>query len=258
MKLLLYLDKQIFFKKPDELIKEILKHPFIKGIEVSIDIDNNDEKEYLKKLASLCNEKKLILQIHAHIIDDVKKQLDFYNEVAVLYNNNLNILNHPLESDNIYLAQEKTNTLFVRIISYIKEQKYNITFSVENLSARANTVRLSKDLLLPILNNNEKLHFTYNIGNEIRDYGKVININEVFLKHLNNVHIYSYDFKNIHKAVVLEDEHFKEIIRVLNYLKQNGYTDPLVLDYDFALLGSNDEERLTNYFKSAEIINKNI
>ena len=252
MNIVLYLDTKSFGISPDDLVKRI-KKTHIKGFEVSIDVYNEEEKNYLRRLATLCKDNDLILILHAHIVEDIESQLDFYGEIANIYGK-INAFNHPISSDNIYLSQEKTNILFSKIINYIELKKYDISFGIENLSSRKGTVRLSKDMLLPILSNNEKLNFTYNLGNEFRDFGKITNVNPLFIKRLNIVHIYSFDYKNIHKAITKKDPNKVNIVKGLTYLKQILYVGPIVLDYDFDLLGLTTEEKLDNYITNAESI----
>lgn len=256
MNLLLYLDKNIFNVPLPNLLDNVKKSPWVKGFEVNINFNNQDEQKYLKDLARLCKKSKLLLQVHAHITDSMIEELIFYNEVALIYGDVLNIVNHPLASENIYLAQEKTNILFSKILNFIYDNRLKLTLSIENLSSRANTVRLSKKLLLPILSNNEDLYFTYNIGNELRDYGKITDIDTLFLKRLNNVHIYTYDYKLIHKPIRKDDPNMSNFIKALSFLKQNEFKGNLVLDYDFTLLGDNDQERLDNLLKNAKFINE--
>ncbi len=258
MNLLLYLDKNAFGIALPDLLDKIKKSSWVKGFEVNIDFSNKEEQKYLKDLALMCNKNNLILQVHAHIVDEMIEQLAFYHEVSSIYGKTLNMVNHPIASENIYLAQEKTNILFSKILNYIYDNKFNLTISIENLSSRANTVRLSKKLLLPVLSNNEDLNFTYNIGNELRDYGKITDVDKLFMDRLNNVHIYSFDYKKIHKSIIKSDVHMTDFIKALSFLKQNNYKGNLVLDYDFSLLGFSNEERLDKLLENAKFISEYI
>lgn len=258
MNLLLYLDKNAFGITLTDLISKVKKSKWVKGFVVSIDFSNKDEQKYLKDLALLCKKNGLILQVHAHIVDQMLEELAFYHEVSVIYGDTLNIVNHPLASDNIYLAQEKTNILFSKILNHIYDNRFNLTLSIENLSSRANTVRLSKKLLLPILSNNEDLYFTYNIGNELRDYGKITDVDKLFIERLNSVHIYAFDYKEIHKPIMKNDENMPNFVKALSYLKQSNFKGSLVLDYDFSLMGETKEERLDKYLEHAKFISEYI
>ena len=254
MNIVLYLDSKSFCLSPDYMVKSI-KDTHIKGFEVSIDINSDEDKIYLETLARLCKENDLILQIHARMNDDVETQLDYFGNIAKIYGK-LNILNHPISSDNIYLSQEKTNKMFAKILYYIKVKKYDIEFGVENLASRKGSVRLSKNMLLPILVNNEDLKFTYNIGNEFRDFNKVNDVNPLFLNRMNNIHIYSFDYKNIHKPIIKDELASTNILKELMNLKSTLFDGTLVLDYDFDLLGMTASEKLENYIANAEEIYK--
>ncbi len=258
MNLLLYLDKYAFGIALPDLLAKVKKSKWVKGFEVNIDFSNKDEQKYLKDLAALCKKNNLILQVHAHIVDQMTDELTFYHEVSSIYGSTLNVVNHPIASENLYLAQEKTNMLFSKILNFIYDNKLNLTLSVENLSSRANTVRLSKKLLLPILSNNEDLYFTYNIGNELRDYGKITDVDKLFIYRMNNAHIYSFDYKEIHKPITKNDEHMPNMVKALSFLKQCNFKGNLVLDYDFSLLGETNEERLTNLLENAKFISEYI
>lgn len=254
MKLVLYLDSKSFCLSPEYIVNEI-KNTHVDGFEVSIDFNNNDDKIYLESLAHLCKDNGLILQIHARMNDDIEEQLDYFGAIAESYGK-LKIQNHPISSDNIYLSQEKTNQMFAKILSYIKTNKYNIEFSVENLASRKGSVRLSKDMLLPILVNNEDLKFTYNIGNECRDFNKINNVNPLFISRMNTIHIYAFDYKNIHKPIIKDDLSSSNVLKELVRLKNSLFDGTLVLDYDFDLLGMAAEEKFDNYIKNAEEIYK--
>ena len=258
MNLLLYLDKNAFGIKIPDLLDKVKKSKWIKGFEINIEFTNEEEQKYLKDLAITCKKNNLILEVHAHIVDSMEDELNFYGEVASIYGKTLNMVNHPIASDNIYLAQEKTNILLSKILNYIYNKKLDLTLSVENLSSRANTVRLSKKLLLPILSNNEYLYFTYNVGNELRDYGKITDLVQLFIDRMNSVHIYTFDYKDIHKPVVKSDEHMPDFIKALSFLKQCNYKGNLVLDYDFTLLGKSDNERLEKLIENAKFISEYI
>ena len=125
MKLLLAINHKIFDQSPDYLVKKIESVKEISGFEVYIDMTNNLEKDYLTRLAHLCNEKNLILQIHSGLMHDneIKEYFDYYHEIEKIYGKPINMVNHPLQSDNIYLAQEKTNIFFSKMLNYIYENR---------------------------------------------------------------------------------------------------------------------------------------
>jgi len=257
MKILLGLNFDFFDESPDKLIKKIKETKNnISGFEIYMNVEKEEKKEYLIRLAKLCNEKKLLLQIHSIInnTSDIKKHVDFYNEISKIYNSTINIVNHSVESNNIYMAQEETNTLFSEILNYIFINKYNLKLSIENLNSVKNKVRLSKDYIMPILYNNQDLYFTYNIGHELMDYGQIVNLKPIFVERLSNVQFYNYDYNSNHKIATTNDDNKLKWVKALNYLKQIGYKNTIVLEYSAFYLGKNFDERITNYIKSAEFI----
>ena len=59
---------------------------------------------------------------------------------------------------------------------------------------------------MPIICNNEKIFFTYDIGHEISNMGNITGVNPILLLMLNNVHIHTlsknYDYGFYHKPIL--------------------------------------------------------
>lgn len=256
MNILLALNYKLFETQPDILVKKIENIKEISGFEIFIDINKKIEKDYLSRMAYLCKEKNLILQIHSSITidEEINEHLDFYNEISKIYDKPINIVNHPFKSDSIYIAQEKTNILFSKILNYIYEKQYRLNYSIENLNSEQGDMRLSKKYLIPILSNNQDLYFTYDIGHEIMEYGEIVDLREIFIDRLINIHLHTFDYLNEHKPITKNDVYKSKWVKAINYLKQIGYNGNIVLEYDVNLLGTNFDEKINNYIEAAKFM----
>ena len=256
MKILLSINYKIFDESPDTLIKKIDGIKEISGFEVHIDMNNGYERDYLRRLAHLCNEKDLILQIHSSITEDdeIIPHIDYYHEIETIYNKPINMVNHPLGSDNIYLAQEKTNILFSKILNYIYEHCYRINVSIENLNSMRGIMRLSKDYLIPILSNNQDLFFTYDIGHEIMEYGKLVDLNDLFIERIVNVHIHTFEAEEEHLPIKEDSPNKLMWVKAINYLRQIGYDGAITLEYDMNKIGNNFDEKIDGFIEEAKFM----
>lgn len=256
MKILLAINKKIFDQTPETLIKKIEGIKEISGFEIYIDAYNESEKEYLRRLVHLCNKKNLILQIHAGLRHDVdiEPHFDFYHEIEIIYGKPINIVNHPLESDNLYLAQEKTNVFFSKMLNYIYEKRYRINLSIENLNSVRNLIRLSKEYLIPVLSNNQDLYFTYDIGHEIVEYGKLIDLNNLFIERLINIHLHTFSVEDDHLPITKNSSNKLMWVKAINYLRQIGYDGNVVLEYDLNIIGNNFDEKIDGFIEEAKFM----
>ena len=256
MKLLLSINNKIFDQTPDTLIKRIEDVKEISGFEVYIDMTKDSEREYLRRLAHLCNERNLVLQIHACLInnDEIEDHINYYYEIETIYNKPINVVNHPLESDNIYLAQEKTNIFFSKILNYIYEHKYRINLSIENINSMRHRMRLSKDYLIPILSNNQDSFFTYDVGHEIMEYGNLVDLSEIFIDRIINVHLHTFTAEQEHLPIKKDSPNKLMWVKAINYLREIGYDGVITLEYDMNKIGNNFDEKINGFIEEAKFM----
>ncbi|MDD3453095.1 MAG: hypothetical protein PHN42_02295 [Bacilli bacterium] len=263
MNLLLSLNQKFFEINPNEIISMINKlddKKIIKGMEMCITDFSLFEKNYILRLSNLCKQNNYYLQIHGNSIFDIEKQqkiMDFINEISTIMNYKINVVLHPIEEDD--KNNSNSNIYFSSILNYIYENNYNINISIENLNSTTHHLRLSKELILTILYNNEDLHFTYDIGHEIVEYGKITDLDEVLIKRMNNIHIHTFKNTFDHLPIEENDENKLKWLKGLEYLKYLKYNGNIVLEYDiYEVKGNGINEKVQNYIRSAYFISQYI
>lgn len=167
---------------------------------------------------------------------------------------NIDIVFHPLSCDTIDESIKETDIYFSKILNYVYENNYKINISLENLNSMIDCVRLSKDYLTSVLYNNMDLYFTYDIGHEIMEYGKLIDLDNVFIERLRNVHFHTFNNAFDHLAVDYHEYNKDGWVKALLYLKSLDFNGNLVLEYDFYTLGNSYDERFNNYLNCAKLI----
>lgn len=255
MKILLSINYKFFEKTPNELVKFIKKidvNHHIKGFEIYFDFENEEHINYIKNLSFLCKKEEYILQFHGNNSYSIEFQKEYFKFLNELVDKKyIDVVLHPLDCDLIEDSVKETNMYFSKLLNIIYENKYKINLSIENLNS-INTFRLSKDYLKSILSNNMDLQFTYDIGHETVEYGKITDLDSILIERLSNVHIHTFD-KNIdHQPIGMNDH--KEWVKAIQYLNYLHFDGTLVLEYDFYTLGNDFEERMMNYIKCVEYI----
>jgi len=257
MKILLSLNFKFMDNSPLELYNFIKDSNSIKGFEVSFDLFNELEKQYVNELIFICKQHDYILQFHGDStlnLEEQYKYLDFINEISNELNKRMDIVLHPISGDNFDECVTKTNEYFSNVLNYIYTNSYKINISIENLNTETTeNIRLSKDYLLPILSNNIDLNFTYDVGHEIFEYGNLTDLNPVLIERLTNIHFHTFNNYEDHKAIIKNESNW---IKAIQYLKLIKFDSTLVLEYDFYTLGETYEERMNNYIECAEYISE--
>lgn len=260
MKILLSLNNKFYSELPLNFIKfleENDKCKTVAGFEVVVDINNEEEKNYIKNLSFICKQNNYHLQFHGnsdYSINNQKKYIDFVNEIGEFLDRKMYIVLHPQTANTIEEEIKLTNLYFSEILNYIYEMQYNIEISVENLNSTTDIIRLSKDYLKPILSNNMDLNFTYDMGHEIMEYGELIDLDTVLIDRISNIHIHTFDSKEEHKPIFENSINKDKWIKAIQYLNYINFDKTVVLEYDFYMMGEDYYERLLNYIKSAEFM----
>lgn len=253
MKILLSINHKFFEKSPKELIdsvKQIDVNNYVKGFEIYINFNDKDEVEYVKNLKFLCDKEGYLLQFHGDSSYSIELQEKYFKFLNDLSNGQyMNVVLHPLSLELIEDSIRETNLYFSKLLNIIYENRYKIKISIENLNS-INTFRLSKDYLKSVLSNNMDLQFTYDIGHETVDYGKITDLDSILIDRLSNVHIHTFDINNDHQPIGMNDH--KEWVKAIQYLNYLHFDGTLVLEYDFYTLGNDFKERMTNYIKCVE------
>ncbi len=99
--------------------------------------------------------------------------------------------------------------------------------------------------------------FTYDMGHEIIDYGHIIDLTEVEISRINNVHLHTFIYGKDHQLVYPNSNNKQTIIKCILYLKNINYNGPIVYEYDLdAAYGNDTYEKLETFIKSMEYISE--
>ena len=145
------------------------------------------------------------------------------------------------------------------LTEYIAENKYNeyIELSLENLNDFEKIKRLKKENLTDILNENQDIKFTYDIGHEMMDdMIKKDKLNEILAERLNNVHIHTKGELEDHYPIIEKTEkHTKQVLEKTKQLIESGYNGDIVMEYAIDYIdGKNLKEKLICYINCTKIV----
>lgn len=159
------------------------------------------------------------MQVHGEINLDINKQIEYLKKLEN-YSNYLGFpiifTLHTIYDDDKNISINKTIDYITNLNSNINTKK--IVISLENLNDIRGYIRLSKEDIKPIVLNDEKIFFTYDIGHEISNYRSIINIDGYMFDNIRNVHLHSVnaDLKD-HIPIYKNDKNFYEY--ACDYLK---------------------------------------
>lgn len=243
------------------LMKLIEEHDIehvVDGYELMVDCKKEEHMAYLENLAHLAKEKGFIFQVHSSSYDSLDVQKKFLDEVerlALFLERDVPIVYHPFASETEEASLEKTNDLMAELLIYCYQNHYHLRLSLENLEHRKESIRLGKEEIVPVLYNNIDLHYTYDLGHELRDYGNITDVDHLLLERLNNVHLFRNEKEVTHLPLTDGDIDKEKWVKSLLYLKQSGYQGSVVLEYDFYQMeGETFEEKIISYLKHASFI----
>ena len=245
---------------PEELIEITKDNKYMDGFEIYIDVDKPEEVEYLHKLVDTCKLHNKILQIHGNSslpMDKQKAFCDMVMKISDILGYRISLVLHSLTDDDKNVAIEETDAYMKEITDYIDTNKIRI--GLENLNDMEFLDRLDKDEITPIVCNNERLFFTYDVGHEIADYGNVTNIIDAMVDQMSNVHIHTFDDKYDdgydHKPIYKDDEHWQNIIKAILFLKNKNYQGNIVFEYDvMECIGNTLKDNIKNYADSMDYV----
>lgn len=257
MNKLLSINCKFFKVEPEQLIEIINKNNDknqIQGFEVAV--SNKEEQKYLLELAQKAKENKYILNLHAptlNSIEEYKNYLDFAVKISKITMQKTNVVFHPINAENIIKSKEITNNYINELLKYIRQKDYekNIELSVENLNDINNLKRLKKENLVEILEQNQNLKFTYDIGHELVD-GIIPKLEDnILFERLNNVHIHTHLGKEDHHPLKANSEDENITFELLNKISSKKENLNVVLEYALDYIDGMDfEEKMEKYIKN--------
>lgn len=210
-----------------------------------------DYKYYLEFIKIAKNK---IINFHGNI-ENFGKMVSLIQFIS----NNLsgtNIVIHPKIGLSINDSINKTCKKVDKLQKIIERTNSNITLSLENLNSVGIIKRLNKEDILPILDNYKNLLFTYDIGHEMVEKKKIIDLTSTHIKKLNNVHFHTFIDKMDHQLIYKIDEKINTALEYLIKLKYDSY---FVFEYDFyKSKGNNDLEKLNDFLSSMNIVKNHV
>lgn len=192
MKSLISVNSKFMKLSPNELTNIIIKSKYTKGIEIYIDYNNKEEKDYLQHLIYEIKRKDLVLQIHGEITLDLNTQIEFLKQLekyADYLGYPIIITFHTIYNEDYDVSINNTIAYLNNVFKEIDSNK--VIISLENLNSLRNLNRLNKEMIRPMILNDEKLYFTYDIGHEIIDYGEITNLDNFMIEDIRNVHLHT-------------------------------------------------------------------
>lgn len=262
MNIYISIGPKFFVRKPHEVFNEFKKQDVnhvIKGFEIYFDFGIAEQVEFASSFASICSKEGYDLQFHNDCVYDVqrqKKYLEFIHGISKLFNKKkMKIVFHSVYGDDILDNVRKTSEFMAELLEYVYLKGLNVELSLENLDDKNWTIRLDKNEMREIIYNNENLYFTYDIGNEIIEYGKIIDVDYLLEQRLTNVHLHTFDKYDGHVPIFPEDENKLRWLKALTYLKLIDYRGAIVLEYEYSIIpGKSFEEKVKNTLRSAEFV----
>ena len=264
MNILLSINYKFFNELPYNLIEKIEnmdKDKNISGFEVTT--DSKTEEEYTIELAKIAKQKNYILNLHSPAYESKKQYndyLDFCILISKIMQQKINVVLHPLDAKNLEKSKKITKKAIKQIYRYIKSKKYEnyIEISIENLNNLHGNDRLKREDLVEILEQNEKLKFTYDIGHEYAEQVQSKLEDEILLERVNNIHTHTTRNNKDHYPIEAEDEKMIHITKnIVNTISKNKNYDKINVVLEYALdymQGVTFKEKLEKYIESANII----
>ena len=192
MKSLISVNSKFMKLSPNELTNIIIKSKYTKGIEIYIDYNNKEEKDYLQHLIYEIKRKDLVLQIHGEITLDLNTQIEYLKQLekyADYLGYPIIITFHTIYNEDYDVSINNTIEYLNNVFKEIDSNK--VIISLENLNSLRNLNRLNKEMIRPMILNDEKLFFTYDIGHEIIDYDEITNLDNFMIEDIRNVHLHT-------------------------------------------------------------------
>ena len=245
---------------PMKLVELINDSKHTKGVEASININNDNELTYLDNLVFELKKNNLILQIHGDINIPLDKQIEYIKKLEA-YSDYLNkaiiMTLHTIYDEDKDVSINKTVEYISNLLKNINNEK--IIISLENLNDSKILDRLNKEDIKTTVLNDEQLFFTYDIGHEIADYGQITNLDKYMIDDIRNVHIHSHNRGIDHLPIYKNDIHWNEILKGLIFLINNNYKYNIVFEYALEYCnGNTTEERVKDYLYSIDYVSERI
>ena len=258
MKSLISVNNKFMSINPKRLVDIILEYKHTKGIEACFDYENQDEMKYLNDLVYEMKKNNLIFQVHADSALSLDKQILYMKELekySDYFEYPIVVTIHTVYDSDKDISLKKSIEYLEELVKNIDTNK--IIIGLENLNDSRGLDRLEKEYIRPMILNNEKIYFTYDIGHELFDYGNIINVDKYLIEDLKNVHLHTHHALKDHQPIYENDLYWNEIMKGLIFLINNKYTGNIVYEYDlYDCNGETREEQVRDYLKSIDLVSE--
>lgn len=258
MKSLISINSKFMDISPKRIVELIKEYKYTEGIEACFDYENEAEMKYLYDLIYEMKKSDLILQIHADSKLPLDKQILYMKELEKYSDT----LGYPIIVTIHTVYDPDKDTSLNKSILYLGELVKNIDNSkiiigLENLNDSKGLDRLEKEYIRPMILNDEKIYFTYDIGHELFDYGNIINVDKYLIEDLVNIHLHTHHATKDHQPIYENDTYWNDIMKGLIFLINNKYSGNIVYEYDlYDCIGEAKEEKIRDYLKSIDLVSE--
>ena len=142
-----------------------------------------------------------------------------------------------------------------KINDELKNEK-NIELSIENLNDIKEVKRLKKEDITDILNQNQKLKFTYDIGHELVDKKEAKIEQNILIERINNIHIHTHIEQQDHYPLTKNKKDKEITTQIIEKIKRQNNNISVVMEYALDYIeGKTFEEKIKNYINEANYMN---
>ena len=258
MKSLISINRKFMEISPHELVELINNSKYTDGVEIYVDISQPVEKQYLANLVSELKTNNLILQVHGDIEVEINQQLNFI-KVLENYSSFLGypilLTLHTIYDQDMEISLQKTAEYINYLVNNIDNK---IIFCLENLNDLGGYDRPNKKDIKELVSHDDDLFFTYDIGHEIVEHGRITDLNENMVAEIKNIHLHSFNSDGLdHCPIYQNDLHWDKVIRGLKFLKTNNYDNNIVFEYDlYYCHGKTLKDKIVDYLKSIDFVSE--
>lgn len=262
MKSLISINHKFMGISPRQLVELIKGSKHTEGVEIYIDFEKQEERDYLESLVPELKQNNLILQVHANVKLELDMQLEYF-KLLEKYSDELGypitVTFHTIYDPEIYKSLSKTLEYMIVLIQNIDTTKF--VLCLENLNDTEGKKRPNKEEIRNIVADNDFLYLTYDIGHELADNGRVTELDAKLAEEIRNVHVHTNDGlgeDHDHMPIYQNDMLWDEIMKGLSLLKNYKYQGNIVYEYALEFCkGENTEERVKDYLDSIDFVSEN-
>lgn len=242
-----------------EFVELINNSKYTKGVELYIDVENDDEIKYLNDLVFELKKYDLILQIHGNSELELKEQIRFMKlleNISDYLEQKIVVTLHSIYNEDKELSLILTKEYITSVINAVDNEK--IVICLENLNDAPGLDRLEKEYIRDYIVKDKKLYFTYDIGHEIADYGNITSLDNSLIEDIRNAHIHTNNGKGRdHQPIYINDINWNNIIKGIVFLINNNYRYNIVYEYDlYDCKGDNKIDKVKDYLSSIDLISE--